>query len=44
MGMAHDTPLPLGLECFLMGRSYTRVILIWIAELIGLYAVPRYFS
>jgi len=27
-----------------MGRSYTRVILIWIAELIGLYAVQRYFS
>ena len=54
MGMNHDTPSsPLkrrtrGIgswpRMLLMRRSYTLVVVIWIAELIGLYALQRYFS
>ena len=54
MGMNHDTPLHGGLRTLrgvcswprmlLMRRSYTLVVVIWIAELIGLYALQHYFS
>jgi hypothetical protein len=48
----HDTPgerryirarADLALQLHGMRQSYTRVILIWIVELIGLYALQLYF-
>ena len=32
------------LECFLMARSYALVIVVWLVELLALYAFQQYFS
>ena len=46
LSSAHDAGSPPASwpRMLFMRRSYTVVVVIWIAELIGLYALQRYFS